>query len=733
MHLPLSILYLIANIALFLASSALIHKLVPAKHLPGSIALLGSLVLYLGHITLISLLLGVIAGHLNITTITGVLVVYSLVLSILLRAHLSPAVRQPVRRAIGAIGAMDAWGKVAFALILLAGTSLITKVYLLPLSTWDVFMYHMTPAVEWFQQERIPSQLNTPMSGMNIAALGMTVLNYWVFLFTQSDLLTGLPQTLFSLILALTTYVFVRHGTGNPSLAIKFAAISLTIPFVLMQATTAKDHIALNTSLYTGCLFLWWALKRGEPRVLIPAGCAFGLMLGFKMGAIIHLLVVGAVFVSFLWSGRKTDNNLLHDKRGLLNASLVACALIIALGSFWYLRTIVASGAFKAPYVAGTQAASPLMPAAHEYSGPSHPHIMQAVGMPREPIQSEGRQYAPIDFLHRLGALVSTDKFTQHMQALIPSLFDYRGLYNVDLNDISGFGPQFALFGLPAMAFCLFQLTTRRILQDQRNLPALTAIVLLLVYSFIYPRYPHGYRLFSFLAFLLIPHAAYLIHRFGLLDMRFFPNTLNLTVAVCIFWGLATSTLPLRGANPLLLREFISLPDEYRGSGRYTAYFSYHHPNMYWLLQSIPGDEPIALLHGGRIYDTNIDKEPNQTWTYPLFDPHWKRNILYLKHSAYLSCDGSGKCKAKPALAALLKQSGISFVTTCRNIGCFSINDPAYSELAPGLYYFDIDSDRRMARPGKGRQQRNAAPPNPRLYPPNRVGGSFSPLLAGSG
>ncbi len=733
MHLSLPILYLIANIALFLASSALIHKLVPAKHLPGSIALLGSLVLYLAHITLITLLLGVVAGRLNIITITMVLVVYSLALSILLRGHLAPAIRQPVRQAIGALGAMDAWGKVALALILLTGTSLITKIYLLPLSTWDVFVYHMTPAVEWFQQERIPSQLDTPMSGMNIAALGMSLLNYWVFLFTQSDLLLGLPQTLFSLILALTTYAFVRHGTGNPSLAIKFAAISLTLPFVLMQATTAKDHIALNTSLFTGCLFLWWALKRGEPRVLIPAGCAFGLMLGFKMGAIIHLLVAGVVFVSFLWSGRKADKSLLHDKRGLINAGLVACALIIALGSFWYLRTIVASGTFSAPYVAGTQAASPLMPAAHEYSGPAHPHIMQAVGKPREPIQSEGRQYAPVEFLHRLGALISTDKFKQHMQALIPSLFDYRGLYNVDLNDISGFGPQFALFGLPAMAFCLFQLTTRRILQDQRNLPALTAIVLLLVYGFIYPWYPHSYRLFSFLAFLLIPHAAYLIHRFGLLEMRFVPNTLNLTVTVCIFWGLATSTLPLRGANPLLLREFIFLPDEYRSSARYTSYFAYHHPNMYWLLQSIPGDEPIALLHGGRIYDTNIDLEPNQIWTYPLYDPHWKRKILYLRHSDYLSCDGSGKCKAKPALAARLKQSGISFVTTCRNIGCFGIDDPAYSELAPGFYYFEIDPDRRMAHPDKDRRLQIESPPNPRFYSPNRVNGSIRPLLAGSG
>lgn len=675
-------LYLVANLLLLLASIALQYRLFPQHNRAGSLTLLGGLLLYLSQITLIILVLGVLLRRLDMLNLSLAILAWGLLLTGLLRRQWSAALRHVLRRAGQAWSTLDAWGSAASALILITAALLALKVYLLPPSSWDVFMYHMAPAAEWLQQGRIPLRLDVPMNGMNVQALGMTILNYWVFHFTGSDLLVGLPQALFGLILALTAYALVRHATADASLAVKTAALVLTIPFVVMQATTAKDHIALNAALFSGCLFLWWTLSRPEPRALIPAGAAFGLMLGFKMGAVIHLLVALAVFGLLLWRARREAGLRFKERGVLFGSGAIACALIIALGSFWYLRGIIASGDFTAPYLArsapaGIQGAAP----------PANPYLLKA-SLNTRAEEDAGSEDNPVwDRLRRIASVVSAEKLAGHAANLLPSIYDHRGPYDPDLIWISGFGPQFALLGVPVVFFVILQMLKGRVLRDPMNLPVLTALVLLPAYALVYPVNPNSYRLFSFLAFMLIPHAAYLMHRHGVLQTRLPSALFNLLAAFCVIWGLGNSILPLRDANPSLLREFVSLPDQERTSGRYTAYFSEHRPNMHWLLQSVPAEEPIAVIHGGKRFGGIIDFKLYQIWSYPLYDPAWKREVHYLKQHLYLDCPDAKACRAKPALNARLKADGISLISTCRNVGCYKLDSPGYLELAPGLYY----------------------------------------------
>jgi len=221
---------------------------------------------------------------------------------------------------------------------------LLAKVVMLPPHVWDVFFYHLTPAVEWYQQGRIPLAIDTPAVHMNHVPLGMTVLSYWFFIFFRDDFLVELPMLLWALLLVPLTYTILRKSAVRPAWSLKFALLVFFIPIVLMQSITSKDHLGLNISLIAGLLFLANFLQTREYRQLILAALAFGLMLGYKSVAPVFLIIAAVLFLYLLYENQREVLSNRAERRQLIKTAGLSAVVLFVVGGYWYIKKIIFSG-----------------------------------------------------------------------------------------------------------------------------------------------------------------------------------------------------------------------------------------------------------------------------------------------------------------------------------------------------------------------------------------------------
>ncbi len=693
-------------------------------------------VIYFAHITLVVLFLGVVLKVLTIYSVIGASVLISAVLVFLSRGYRQPFLI-PITESIRRIArSRDFFLYGIVLLFIVQVVVLIAKIIILPPHIWDVFVYHLTPAVEWYQQGFIPAVIDTPVRRINGQALGMTVLNYWFFIFFRDDFLVELPMFLWALLLVPVSFASMRLSEVSEAWSQKFAILIFFVPVVLMQAITSKDHLGLNVGFFAALLFLSVFLKSRDHKMLLLAAATFGLMLGYKVSAPLYPAITSVIFLIFIYVDHRQLLINRFERLALIRTAAISVLIMIMIGGFWYIRNLLIYGSllgamsfkrtsvtdanlrgvsgFESQFiVVGLLSAVVVYLLIKKYRS-RHTDFMDPGQLLPDRIKRLALKktvYIPaliiimiggfwcIRNLLKLGSLLGANATEQqahitdfvryqsvikNLNDVIPRIFDYQAFYGADLPLISGFGPQFAAFGLPALLALVVCLFIRKCRTRSFNLYTYSAVILLLVYfTFYYSN--NNYRLFSFVPMILIAYAAVVMHWSGFYKNVLSVGIVNIIIFISIVWNFL-NLLPPQYTNPLAFKEFITLEAPYRTSANYTSWFSVHRPSMYKILSDFPASEPIAYVaHEG----TTIKKQlRDDTWTYLYYDRHWQRKLSYVNEQEYLVCDKRYQCKVKPELKSLLTAKGISLLSVCESNMCLEINDPDFLKLTTGLYYF---------------------------------------------
>jgi len=608
---------------------------------------------YLATITVTIILLGTVFHAIDRTTVAAVSIVTSLVLIVIFQRKRRPFYSEATHAWAVLRREGDLFLYVLVALFLLQAVILIIKVAWLPPHIWDAFYYHLAPAVEWYQRGEIPTTLDVAAQNMNRVPLGMTVLSYWFFIFFGDDFLVNLPQTLWALMLVPIAYLLGRLGGVGRAWAIKFAILIFFVPFVLMQAITCKDHLGLTASLLAGLIMLCLYLRSQDYRMLISAGIAFGLMLGYKRAALAFLAVALVLFLIFVWINRARILARGRQVQGLLAAAAIGLVSATLTSGFWYYRGMVSG-----------HAASALPPSRDIASDAAAAAATQGHGR------------------------FSLDALIYNLKEFWGRMLDLHGGYTADLIGISGFGPQFTAFGLIGLLAALVLVFRRQEYRRAEFLVVLTGLGLFGAFLVTnYSANANSYRILVFLPIIMVCYGGILLWRLRMLQQRWSGGVANVAMLVCIVWSMA-AVLPPALTNPMQFKSYMTAPNAYQTTGTYTQWFSIMRPDFYRILAAMPANEPVAIV-SPPVFNRLFRKGQIETWSYPYYDRNWQRHLTYLKDRDTLKCNPASLiCLPSPGLKAELEEKGLHLVSTCPTNRCVRLSDPDFFELAPGFYYF---------------------------------------------
>lgn len=606
------------------------------------------------HITLVVLCLGVLFRSLNVFSVPLLSTLISAAVIYLCRAHRRPFIPTARHRLAQTFSPRDYYLYAIAALFILQVAVLLFKVAWLPPHIWDVFVYHLPPAVEWYQQGFIPPVLDTTVNRINGAPLGMTALAFWFFVFFRDDVLVEMPMLLWALMLVPVSFAVLRQSGVSRPWSVKFALLIFFLPIVIMQAITVKDHLGLNVGFIAGLLFLAEFLKDRNYRFLYLAAAAFGLMLGYKIAAPVHILVALSVFLVLFWSGHRSILFERQQRQALLKTVGLSAIIVIAVGGYWYLRNLLVYGRLHGAY--GT--------------------TLSEAG------ESVATGAGAVDTALSMAA--NSGLFIRNLEQFLPRVLDHQNFYGADLVGISGFGPQFFAFGLLALVVAIGAIFSKRLRQQPVFLLSSVAVSLFIVFMFINWN-ANSYRILSFFPMVLIAYAGVQLFSSGMLETR--PARLitdNIILLSCGWTFLAL--LSPQYTNLLSLQEFVSLDHSSRTSANFTSWFVRPRPSFYRLMDVVPVSEPIAYIAYRDSYSTG--EAESDTWQYLYMDRNWQRKTHSLHLPEYLDCEENGECGAKPALKNFLRSNQVSLLSSCKINRCLNIKDDALIEIVPGLYYF---------------------------------------------
>jgi len=444
-----------------------------------------------------------------------------------------------------------------------------------------------------------------------------------------------------------------QSGVSRPW-AFKFAVLIFFVPIVVMQATTVKDHLGLNVGFIAGLLFLAEFLKTRNDRFLAPAAAAFGLMLGYKIAAPVHIAVALALFLILFWSRNRSTVFAPRQLRPLVKSAGLSVLIVLAVGGYWYLRNLFVFGRLHGAY--GT--------------------TLNEVG---ERVASDA---GAVDRV--LGMFAHAGLVLPNLSQFFPRVFDYQNSYGADLVWISGFGPQFAAFGLLALVAACAAIFIKSMRQQPAFLLSSVAVCLFVVFMFVNWNV-NNYRILSFFPMILIAYAGVQIHSSGMLESLAARVMTNIVILLSITWTFLALLAP-HYTNLLTLREFISLGHEARTSANYTSWFVRPRPSFYRFMDEVPVTEPIAYIADRESYSEG--EVGADVWQYLYMDRHWRRKTYSLFLPEYFDCDENGQCTAKPAVKTFLQSRGVSLLSSCKTNRCLEIRDEALVEIVPGLYFF---------------------------------------------
>jgi hypothetical protein len=286
----------------------------------------------------------VLTANLVVTAVVAVLAARSGALRDALRAWRRPRrslwVREPLRRW---------WAWVLGALVVVGSVYLTLVAYTMPSYGFDAVWYHLTAVASWVDAGRIGITPLEPIA--NVFPMNGELSFLWVGVLTKSDLLIDLPQIGFALLGALSVVAIARVARVSRPGAVVAGCLYFLTPIVLAQASTNYVDIVLPSLFLAGFAFLYRytttlaAGDRPEPRrertLLLLAGAGVGLAAGAKTSGLVYAAVAFALLGVNLFVAVRHGH--VH-RRAALGALTLFVVPVLALGSFWYVRSWVEYG-----------------------------------------------------------------------------------------------------------------------------------------------------------------------------------------------------------------------------------------------------------------------------------------------------------------------------------------------------------------------------------------------------
>lgn len=228
--------------------------------------------------------------------------------------HLRALVRVPVLVTLAAITAFA----LAYVLALVVGT---------PPNNWDSLTYHLARAAFWSQDDSVGYIAHAYDERLNVNPPNGEIALLFLLEVGQNERLTGFVQ--FGALLALATgvYALARRLLLAPPEAAFGALLFLTLPIVILQASTTQNDLVAASFLVVAAVFLLGDSRRE----LVLAALATALAIGTKVPAAYGLPILLALgFVS--------------PPRALRMHRIAAVLLGALVGSYWYAVNVVQTG-----------------------------------------------------------------------------------------------------------------------------------------------------------------------------------------------------------------------------------------------------------------------------------------------------------------------------------------------------------------------------------------------------
>jgi 4-amino-4-deoxy-L-arabinose transferase-like glycosyltransferase len=596
--------FLFLNLAILLASLVLVHKMCPGSRLAEKI--LSLTILGAAQISLIVLGLG-LAGRLSIGVIVATVLACSGSILMVYHREIRPAVRVlgcQLKTTTNWLLGSKAYG--LYLMCLVAGVQIVLslrKIYFLPPHVYDELTQHVLPVIVWFQEERIPLEIDASVGRVNLNPLGGKLLHFWFVRFFGDITWVELPQFLFALTIPLAAFQLMRFLHVGRKTSAVYALLIYSIPTILLESRTCQDHIMLAAVALTALVFSVRVIQGRSGYVWLLIIC-LGLLLGIHASG--PLLVVSLGLALGLTNGPRLKAHFAHlVRRPALTALMVL--LILALGGFWQAKNLVRHGSFT-----GYSDEYPVVS--------SEPHVSEA--------------------LHSNRLLRYFVLFAKNWSELGLRLSDVSQDYSADLKKMSGFGIQFFAFGIPGylLAFVLF-LSAPRKRRIQAFILLSAVFVQLGFFSLYYSDY--NYRLF-----VLTPVVGIVLFAgvFSLLRPNPTQTRLLQTFAfLMLVFDCLTTYYNERTTPERWVREFSLLSKDERTTASYSELSTEE-----WELldQYIPRDVPVAYIG------------EEDSLTLPYYDNGMTRRVWHLKLPSG-SGDGVRKGETAEALVHELARKGV--------------------------------------------------------------------------
>ncbi|MCP4215464.1 MAG: hypothetical protein GY765_12490 [bacterium] len=606
-----------------------------------------------------------------------------------------------------------------YLILLLFGTQvvfLVVKIYYLPPQVWDVFTYHLHPVVEWFQQNKIPAAIDTPVLRANANPLGGKLFHFWFIAFFRHLTLVELPQFFYGLVLATLSYCFIRKFQTLRSIALKYALLIYFIPTVLIQSRTCQDHLTLTVILLFALFYIINIFYESKPNQVFFLALALGMLISIKQNS---LQIIIVLFLAFpLSRGFKLSRitAFIKDHKYRLLSGL---ALVGALGGYWFFRNtiLINKYLFLIPRIFSLKIVGLTIAVAVGFGLLHRLFIRGRLKKSRVPDQGNNRSRVPtyITIAATLAILISVSFFVKNdkgetffstirqtlssQQDMSGTIKDYKsnfvknllvfplrikdtgGEYSPDMENVSGFGIQFFVFGLFAYLLSIPMVLFKK--QYRTGVPGIVTIFsgLLLGSYFIYYFTPYNYRMFLFFPVFGIILWAFILSRLQL--KKYVSYYLDVLMVIMILFNMAVcgfeGNLRASGWKAGFTME--------NGNARTGTVYSPLLKGEDWryIDNCLPPGEVIGYYGCG------------DSWVFPYFDIGMTRKARYLGalpgFAVKKGAEGTRVLEFPLEFKESLKQENIRYIhinpqgCTSREKITIAESDPNIKPIVPNLYY----------------------------------------------
>jgi hypothetical protein len=207
----------------------------------------------------------------------------------------------------------------AYTVALIVGT---------PPNNGDSLAYHLARAAFWRQDGGIDYIPDTYDVRMNVFPPNTEAVLTLLMEVTRSERALGFVQFGSLLACAVAVFALARRIRCSEREATFGALVFLTLPTVLLQASTTKNDLVVAASLLAATVFLVGERRWPNHAFVV---LAVALAVGTKVTALFALPLLGVVAIGVRPAGQRLRR-------------LLALAAGIALGSYWYVVNVFADG-----------------------------------------------------------------------------------------------------------------------------------------------------------------------------------------------------------------------------------------------------------------------------------------------------------------------------------------------------------------------------------------------------